>query len=181
MSRSAAEAPAGADSATSIPDFFIVGHAKCGTTALYEMLRRHPQIYMPDYKTRAGEEPWFFSRDNPNPQTNDRRDISFTGRTAMSMDEYLQLFRDARAEQRVGEASTSYLWLRSAAARIAAARSDARLIAILREAARFLRSLHLQLLEHKHETVKDFRTAAELDGPRRENKEIPANSYRPAR
>ena len=30
-----------------LPDFFIVGHPKCGTTALYEMLRRHPQIYMP--------------------------------------------------------------------------------------------------------------------------------------
>ena len=30
-----------------LPDFFIVGHSKCGTTALYEMLRQHPQIYMP--------------------------------------------------------------------------------------------------------------------------------------
>ena len=26
------------------PDFFIVGHAKCGTTALYEMLRRHGEL-----------------------------------------------------------------------------------------------------------------------------------------
>jgi len=33
-----------------VPDFFIVGHAKSGTTALYEMLRRHPQIYMPSVK-----------------------------------------------------------------------------------------------------------------------------------
>ena len=41
-----------------VPDFFIVGHPKCGTTALYEMLRRHPQIYMPDLK-----EPRFFAPD----------------------------------------------------------------------------------------------------------------------
>ena len=41
-----------------IPDFFIVGHAKSGTTALYEMLRRHPEIFMPDAK-----EPWFFASD----------------------------------------------------------------------------------------------------------------------
>ena len=34
----------------SVPDFFIVGHPKCGTTALFEMLRTHPQIYMPDCK-----------------------------------------------------------------------------------------------------------------------------------
>ena len=38
------------------PDFFIVGHAKSGTTALYEMLRRHPQVFMPERK-----EPWFFA------------------------------------------------------------------------------------------------------------------------
>ena len=41
-----------------IPDFFIVGHAKSGTTALYEMLRRHPEIYMPEAK-----EPWFMASD----------------------------------------------------------------------------------------------------------------------
>jgi hypothetical protein len=162
-----------------VPDFFIVGHAKCGTTALYEMLRRHPQIYMPDYKSGAGKEPWFFSRDNPNPQTSGERNIAFTGRTAMSIDDYLSLFDGARADQHVGEASTSYLWSRTAAARIAAARPDARIVAIIREPASFLRSLHLQLLENHHETERDFRTAVELDQPRRENRQIPINSYWP--
>lgn len=33
-----------------IPDFFIVGQPKAGTTALYSMLRRHSSIYMPDTK-----------------------------------------------------------------------------------------------------------------------------------
>ncbi|MCW3069339.1 MAG: hypothetical protein JWL67_1964, partial [Solirubrobacterales bacterium] len=45
-------------SAGRLPDFFVVGHAKSGTTALYEMLRRHPQIYMGELK-----EPWFFASD----------------------------------------------------------------------------------------------------------------------
>ena len=31
-----------------MPEFFIVGHQKCGTSALWEMLRRHPDIYMPE-------------------------------------------------------------------------------------------------------------------------------------
>ncbi len=44
--------------ASRVPDFFIVGHAKCGTTALYEMLRTHPQIYMPELK-----EPAYFATD----------------------------------------------------------------------------------------------------------------------
>ena len=33
-----------------LPDFFIVGQPKSGTTALYSMLRRHPQIYLPETK-----------------------------------------------------------------------------------------------------------------------------------
>src|SRR5436305_6457337 len=88
-----------------LPDFFIVGHAKSGTTALYEMLRSHPQIFMPEYKGGAGKEPWYFSRDNPNPQRSGERDITFTGRTAMSQEEYLALFEGARPGQLRGEAS----------------------------------------------------------------------------
>jgi hypothetical protein len=179
MTASAEQSFAAAAPLGRIPDFFIVGHAKCGTTALYEMLRRHPQIYLPDYKAGAGKEPWFFSRDNPNPQTSGERNIAFTGRTAVTMEEYLLLFDAARPDQHVGEASTSYLWSRTAASRIAAVRPDARIIAIMREPASFLRSLHLQLLENKHETEKDFRKAVELDGPRRENRHIPSHSYWP--
>ncbi len=30
-----------------IPNLFIVGAPKCGTTSLYEYLRQHPQIFFP--------------------------------------------------------------------------------------------------------------------------------------
>lgn len=166
-------------SASRIPDFFIVGHAKCGTTALYEMLKAHPQVFMPEYKWGAGKEPWYFSRDNPQPQRDDVRSVSFTGRHAVSLEEYTALFTDARDDQLVGEASTSYLWSTTAAERIAQARPDARIIAILREPASFLRSLHLQLLQNHHEVERDFRTAVELDEPRRAGREIPPHSYWP--
>ncbi len=162
-----------------MPDFFIVGHAKSGTTALYEMLRRHPQVFMPEYKGGAGKEPWYFSRDNPHPQRSGERDISFTGRAAMSEEEYLSLFDGARDGQLRGEASSSYLWSRTAAARIAAVRPDAHIVAIIREPASFLRSLHLQLLQNKHEAVYDFREAVELDPARLEGRNIPSRSYWP--
>jgi hypothetical protein len=162
-----------------IPDFFIVGHAKSGTTALYEMLNQHPQIFMPDYKGGAGKEPWFFSSDNPHPQTSGERSVAFTGRRAMTMDEYLSLFAAAKPEQRRGEASTSYLWSRTAASRIAAVRPDARIIAIMREPASFLRSVHLQLLQNHHENERDFRKAVALDDARREGRHIPKHSYWP--
>jgi hypothetical protein len=163
-----------------IPDFFIVGHAKCGTTALYEMLRRHPQICMPEYKAGAGKEPWYFSRDNPRVQDDDVRSIEFTGRNVdQTFDDYLRLFAHARPGQRIGEASSSYLWSRVAAQRIAEVQPQASIIAIFREPASFLRSLHLQLLQNRHEVVTDFRTAVELDDERRHNRQIPPSSYWP--
>ena len=92
-----------------LPDFFIVGHAKSGTTALYEMLRRHPQIYMPELK-----EPWFFATDL-------RSRASRRGRRGDPDDArgVPGSCSPAAPGQRVGEASSSYLWSRTAAARIA--------------------------------------------------------------
>jgi hypothetical protein len=56
---------------------------------------------------------------------------------------------------------------------------DARIIAILREPASFLRSLHLQLLQNRHECEKDFRKAMALEAARREGREIPSHSTWP--
>src|ERR1700736_4765737 len=81
-----------------VPDFFIVGHAKSGTSALYEMLRRHPQIFMPD-----GKEPWFLASDM-RPRFRPRAG----GPPVESQGEYLALFAAAGPGQRVGEASSSY-------------------------------------------------------------------------
>ncbi len=157
-----------------VPDFFIVGHAKSGTTALYEMLRRHPEIFMCEPK-----EPWFFARENPNPQTTSERSIAFTGRKSETLSEYLSLFASAGAGQRTGEASSSYLWSQTAPARIAAMRPDARIVAIFREPAAFLRSLHLQHLSTHHESEKSFRRAIELDPMRREDRHIPRQAFWP--
>ncbi len=152
-----------------MPDFFIVGHPKCGTTALYEMLRRHPQIYMPELK-----EPWFFAGDM-RPRFQPPR----AGATPQTLEDYLSLFADARPDQRIGEASSPYLLSRDAAARIAEVCPDARMIAILREPASFLRSLHSQLLLTHVESKKRLRAAIALEGARREGRKIPRRSHRP--
>jgi hypothetical protein len=142
-----------------VPGFFIVGHAKSGTTALYQMLRAHPQIYMPDLK-----ETRFFARElhplaepsNVHPQT---------------LEQYAALFERARPDQRTGEASPSYLRSETAAGHIAQLRPDARIIAILREPVSFLRSLHLQLLQAHVETEKDLSKALALEPERRRERE----------
>jgi hypothetical protein len=150
------------------PDFFIVGQPKCGTTALYEMLKSHPQIFMPDCK-----EPWFFA-----PELHDRTPPRPEG-TPETLQEYLSLFEPAGAEQCAGEASSLYLWSRSAASRIAEVQPAARIIAILREPASFLRSLHLQFLQTYVETESDLGRALELEAERRRGRSIPRRTYWP--
>ncbi len=152
-----------------LPDFFIGGHAKSGTTALYEMLRPHPQIFMPDLK-----EPLYFATD-----LRLRFQRPAAGPLPTELSEYLPLFAGAGPEQMAGEASSSYLWSAEAAQNIAAVRPDAKIIFILREPASFLRSLHLQLLQNHIESEKDLRKALALEELRRQGKQIPRRSTRP--
>jgi Sulfotransferase family len=150
------------------PDFFVVGHPKSGTTALHNALRRHPEIFMPREK-----EPWYLASEVRGQPARPH------GHTPATMEEYLGLFADARSEQRVGEASPVYLWSRTAAASIAELRADARIIAILREPASFLRSLHLQFVQNYTEDQNDFQNAIELEDDRRAGRSIPPNPYWP--
>jgi Sulfotransferase family len=160
--------PPSSRAAGRLPDFFIVGHPKCGTTALHETLSRHPQIYMP-----AGKEPWFFA-----PELHVRTPPRPEG-TPRTLEAYAQLFAAARPEQRAGEATAFYLWSQTAAARIAEAQPNARIIAILREPAGFLRSLHLQFVQSYVETEGDLGRALELEPERRAGRSIPRHTYWP--
>src|SRR5271155_2081026 len=102
------------------------------------MLKRHPQIYMPDLK-----EPRFFAGD-----LRDLFEPSSSGARPETLEEYLSLFDAAGEDQRVGEASPSYLRSETAASAIADVQPAARIIAILREPASFVRSLHFQLVQN---------------------------------
>ena len=84
-----------------LPNFFVIGAPKAGTTALYRALRQHPDIYLPKLK-----EPHFFSSDRE-------------GRTGISEPlNYFALFAEVTTERAIGEASASYLASRLAAQRI---------------------------------------------------------------
>ena len=158
-----------------VPDFFIVGHAKSGTTALYEMLRRHPQIFMPQIK-----EPQFFARDPQPPRSPDGRPVfGQTGRRGETLTDYLSLYAPAAPDQRVGDGSTFYLWSPEAPARIARAQPGARIIAILREPASFIDSLHRQMLQNHTERERDLRRALALEEDRRRGLHIPPTAFWP--
>jgi hypothetical protein len=148
-----------------LPDLFVVGHAKCGTTALCEMLGAHPQIFFPRFK-----ETQFLSR-APHHAPDDRRRRAAT--RPRTLDAYLELFESAGPAQRAAEGSTEYLRTPGTAAKIAELVPDARIVAAFREPASFLRSLHLQLLEVNVETERDFAKALALEQQRSRGRRIP--------
>jgi hypothetical protein len=152
-----------------LPDFFIIGQFKSGTTSLYEMLKQHPQLYMPDFK-----EPRFLARDLQ--ATYHYRKGPHYPET---FEEYVSLFSAAAPDQLIGEGSASYLWSRTAAANIANLQPDARMIAILREPVAMVRSFHLQLLQSHVESKKNLRTAIALEDKRRRGKRVPFRSHTP--
>jgi hypothetical protein len=151
-----------------LPDFFLVGNAKGGTTALYQMLRQHPDIYMP-----ADKEPWYFAselHERPPPRP---------GGTPETLGEYASFFEEALPEQCVGEASVLYLWSKTAAQAIFEVCPEAKIISILREPAIFLYSLHMQFMQDYVETEADFRAALALESERRAGRMIPRHTYWP--
>jgi Sulfotransferase family len=152
-----------------VPDFFIVGHFKSGTSSLYEMLRAHPQIFMPDAK-----EPRYLAGDM-RARYSYKRGPDYPD----TFEQYVSLFAAAAPGQLVGEASAGYLWSQTAAANIAALAPDARIIAILRDPAAFLRSFHIQLLQSHIESKTDLRKALSLEDARRRGKRIPFRSHLP--
>ena len=151
------------------PDFFIVGHMKCGTTALYKMLQQHPLIFMPEEK-----EPRFL--------ISELRPKAAPGKTIKrptTMDEYLALFAPAGPEMVAGEASPQYLRYPEVPPAIAEIQPDAKIIALLREPAEFLRSFHGQMMHGRIEIEKDFQKAIELEPARRRGESLPRGCNRP--
>lgn len=142
------------------PNFFIVGAPKCGTTALYEYLRHHPNIYMSKLK-----EPHFFANDLG----------SYPA--AKTLEDYTKLFAESGQEHlRVGEASVYYLRSLVAIPNIREFNPEARIIAMFRNPVEMVYSLHSQLVYVSEETVSDFETAWRLQDRRSQGLDLPPAS-----
>jgi hypothetical protein len=132
------------------PDFFIVGAPKCGTTALFDYLCQHPEVFMCSVK-----EPQFFAED-----TLDRF------RKVQTWDGYLACFRDSGDAKRVGEASVAYLGSPAAPGRIKAFNPAARIFIMLRNPVDMMYSLHSQRIFDRRERIADFEDALKADEDR---------------
>jgi hypothetical protein len=142
------------------PNLFIVGAPKSGTTALYEYLRTHPNIFMSPVK-----EPHFFAKDLG------------TYPRIKTLEDYTDLFAASTPEHlRVGEASVYYLRSTTAIANIHQFNPDARIIAMFRNPVDMVYALHSQLLYVSEESASDFETAWRLQERRSRGLDLPARS-----
>lgn len=126
------------------PNLFIVGGPRCGTTALYSYLKTHPQICMSDFK-----EPNYFS-DDLGPQV----------RQCTTEARYLANFCGLGEHHTViGEATVFYLYSKTAIPNIKKFNPDAKLIAMFRDPAEVLYSVHSYFIYEFFIDKKDFMTA----------------------
>ncbi len=104
----------------SIPNFFLIGPAKAGTTAVAEGLALHPEIFISEPK-----EPFFFMYQGGNPYG-----LEASGKDSLAW--YLSLYQNADGHKALGDATTYYICLYHCAAEIYEFNPDAKIIAILR-------------------------------------------------
>ena len=135
--------------AGALPNFFVVGAPKAGTTSLYRYLKQHPQIYMSPVK-----EPSYFASEvrvenlcesfkrHVRLQSAHLREYIDDGRPpdpyawlVLNWHDYKSLFDRVKDEKAIGEATVSYLWSATAAGNIHARIPEAKIVMILRDPA----------------------------------------------
>lgn len=130
---------------------------------MYEYLRQHPDLFLPETKELR-----FFGADLEVRGFPDRRLV-----------DYLRHFADATADQRVGTAYAWYLYSKTAAAEISSFAPEAAIIVMLRRPADMLYSLHSEHLSNGNEDLSRFEDALAAEPDRRMGRRIPPHAHLP--
>jgi hypothetical protein len=138
-----------------LPNFFVIGAPRSGTTSAYEYLRTHPDVFMSPVK-----EPDFFadpSLDDIHPigafaSGSLAADVQANTTAAQAFEQYLALFTGSDSYARRGEASAVYLGHPTAAWHIRDYLPDAKLIVLLRDPAEraYSHFVHAQRIYAEH-------------------------------
>jgi hypothetical protein len=157
-----------------IPNFLIIGAQKCGTTALDDALRQHPEIFMSPVK-----EPFYFVLNGaPPPFT--APSAEYHARLRYTDESYLALFAGAGKARAVGEASALYLSSyqpERTAANIFAFNPQMQLIALIRHPADRAWSAFQYYRARGFEPLKRFADALAAEATRRNGCDLPDLRY----
>jgi hypothetical protein len=132
-----------------LPNFIIPGAPKCGTTAVYQYLKEHPDVFLPEKK-----EPNHFAAD--------------IWGNAATWREYVKLYDTGEREYtRSGDCSTGYLMSTVAIPAIEDKIPGCLYIVCLRDPVEIAASYHSELLYQGIEDIADFREAWYIQEARR--------------
>jgi len=138
-------------STSCLPNLFIIGAPKCGTTSLHDYLASQP-----GFSAGIHKEPHFFNHDHPE------------YRHAKTLEQYLGFYNDCHGSPPyVLDSSTNYIYSKTAIDAILQFNPAAKFIVLLRDPVSLVRSLHQHLVFRQIETEPVLATAWQL-GPVRD-------------
>ena len=140
------------------PNFIIIGAMKAATTSLYTYIKQHPDIFMTKVK-----EPMFF---NNFQQENNYNILGSKSNKSTTLEEYLAMFKDAKNEKAIGEASPAYIYNENAPYLIKEHLPDVKIIAILRQPTDRAYSNFLHTKRADRENVNSFEQAIKIEKER---------------
>jgi len=140
-----------------IPNLFLVGCPKTGSSSLQAYLKQHPETFFSHPK----ELHFFCSDFHHEAETFHGKNNRIFDITRQS--DFDRKFEKAGSAKIIAEASTSYMHSRNAAENIFAYNPNAKIIIMLRNPADLLYSWHAYLLFRSEEFEEDFETALSLE------------------
>ena len=158
-----------------LPNFFVVGAAKAGTSSLGHYLNQHPDVYISPVK-----EPLFFSKDFRREAFRPEYLASVASLDVGSYlrnhplphkpiahiddpEDYLALFREVENEKAIGELSTGYLYSSCAAENIFKFNPASKIVVVLRQPVERAYSHHQMAVRDFVDFDYDFISALERD------------------
>jgi Sulfotransferase domain len=144
-----------------LPDFFVAGVPKAGTTALHAALAGHPGLYL-----SAVKEPKFFLTDGPPPTQGGPGDAKTYREHVWRRADYEGLFAAAPAGALRGESTPFYLYSAAAQERIRGLIPHARLIVVLRDPVERAHSNWTHLWSAGLDPIPDFVAACAAEDRR---------------
>jgi hypothetical protein len=145
------------------PNFCIIGAAKSGTTALFQYLAQHPQVFVSEPK-----EPHFLAFANQTPSFRGPYDKEIINdRAVTDIAAYERLFQKSQGFPAVGEASVSTLYYHeSSIPNIERYIPECKLLCMLRNPVARAYSAYMYYISLTRETVMDFGEAWRLEARR---------------
>lgn len=148
-----------------LPEVFVVGAAKAGTTAIYEYFKAHPQIYVPASVKETNYMAFF----NGTPEFIGPGDQSYLSKSITSLEKYVEIYRLREGKPFAADVSPFYLYCPQTPAKISELCPQAKIALVLRNPAECAFSMFSMYNRQGLETTRSFEKAFSLSEQRLAN------------